>query len=177
MFPWPPWCEVQNSTTPGSQISGIWRELMHLLYAPSPPAAWILSSHPWWDVFILVLVEMLGDGIRKSLRSLLGGEFLGVISDPWNQECLGLGPRNILLSRPQVALVGSQVWRSHCSDGEWPACLTNWSCLSFPPWAISFLYPLSLGSSAYSLDCTDLHLLVAFTCWAPFYILGYTEKV
>lgn len=141
---------------------------------PSPPAA-VLSSHPWWDVFLLALVEMLGDGIRKSLK-LIRRWISGCHLRSMKSECLGLGQKYIVIKTP-VALVGSQIWRPHCSDGEWPACLTNWSCLSFPPWAISFLYPLSLGSSAYSLDCTDLHLLVAFTCWAPFYILGYRKSL
>ena len=82
------------------------------------------------------------------------------------KSVLGSGPRNILLSRPQLALVSSQVWRPHYSDGECPDCLTNWSCLSFPPWAISFLYPLFLGSSGLFLK---LHW-TASPC--SFYLLG-----
>lgn len=93
---------------------------------------------------------MLADGIRRSLGSLLECEFLGIVPDPLNQSVRA--QKYIVTMTPGGSSMqpglGSPL-EPHSSDGESPACLTSWSCPSFPPVAISFLDPLSLASSGY----------------------------
>ena len=57
-----------------------------------------------------------------------------------------------------------------------PASQIGPACHFHPEPFLSFI-PSSWVALAYSLDCIELHLLVAFTYWAPFCILGYTEQV